>query len=68
MRRDGCTDVRAVDDGGGLREGHDSHVYETDDHDRYGSTGLDSCRSEGSDTNAYQLVVAGVREELFEPP
>ena len=61
------TDVRAVDDGCRLCEGHDSHVHKTDDHHSNGTTALDSSGADSADCHAEPFVVAGLGKEAFEP-
>ena len=65
-RRDGRADVRAHDDGGRLKERHDSGVDETDDHDGRGGRALNDDGGGSADADARNTVVRRLVEHRAE--
>ncbi len=66
LRRDSSTDIGTIDDSCRLTEGHNAHIDETDDHHRGGTRRLDSRRTERTDADTDQFVVAHFGKQSLE--
>ena len=66
LRRDGGTDIGAIDDGGGLCERDDSGIDKADGHDGRRTGTLDGSRSKRADSDAQQFTAGSFGEKFFQ--